>query len=73
MVLGEEEVGKHYGVCSLSGPSLLLPMRLMLTEHRLFFYKFFLRKGKPRPKLDRRKIGPKAQVMYENMYTSFAK
>ncbi|KAL2042921.1 hypothetical protein N7G274_003979 [Stereocaulon virgatum] len=38
----------------------------------MIFYKFFSKKGKPRPKLDRRKIGPMAQVMYEKMYIALA-
>jgi len=38
-----------------------------------FLYKFWIKKGKPRPSLDWRKIGPLAETMYEEMYTAFAR
>lgn len=39
---------------------------------RLFSYKFLIKKGKPRPKLERKKIGSNAQRLHKQMYTALA-
>ena len=73
MVLGEEKIPELYYVRSHSCLPRQTFVHLTGIARRLLFYKFLIKKSKPRPKLDRRKIGPIAQVIYEKMYTAFAK
>lgn len=72
MVLGQEEIRIPLAVRpSLQLPVLYDPM-ISNEKNRLFSYKYTIKNAKPRPKIERRKIGINAQRLHSQMYTALA-
>lgn len=61
-----------------SSPKDRLTLELRWAKTRVtdiagqLYYKFFMRKGKPRPRLDRKKLVPLAKDLHQQIYKAFA-